>query len=118
CTEAGEGRVVLVRRLRGVRRAIGRLRVVTALPPVEGQTSNEDDQHDLEDQAENRGEATHAGEEAAAEQHAEQAGAEEAGGQTAEQSATEQAGARGLTGSAGGRRVRRLGGRTLDRLRG
>ena len=87
--------------LRSGRRAglsigISRTRGVTALPPGHCQPHHEHHQRDLDDQAEDRGQAAETAEQAAAEQHAEQACAEEAGRKAAHEAAgaTEHAAAR------------------------
>lgn len=76
---------------------IGRLRRVTALPPGHRQPHHQHHEHDLDDQAQDRGQTAEAAEQATAEQHAEQAGAEEAGRKAAHEAAgaAEQAAARG-----------------------
>src|SRR4029077_6368937 len=61
---------------------IGRLRLRAALPPAEDQHSDHDDESDLQQQAEDRGEACEPAKEAVAHQHADQAGAEEAAEQS------------------------------------
>ena len=75
------------------RRAAGHRRLLAALPPGPGEPCDDHDEPDLQQQAEDRGEAAHAAHEAVTEQHAEQAGADEARGKTAEQSAAEHAAA-------------------------
>ena len=78
-----------------MRRRISRLRHLTPLPPGKSQSRDENDQCDLQQQAEDRGEAAHAAQQSVSEQQSEQSGAEESGGQSAEQSAAEKTGPRG-----------------------
>ena len=75
------------------RRAAGRGRLLAALPPGPGEPCDDQDEPDLQQQAEHRGEAAHPAHEAVTEQHSEQTGADEARGETAEQSTAEQAAA-------------------------
>ncbi|MGY3650678.1 hypothetical protein ACVWW2_005969 [Bradyrhizobium sp. LM4.3] len=80
----------------GIRVGIGSLRRVAALPPRHRQPHHDYHQHDLDDQAQDRGQAAKAAEQATAEQHAEQARAEEPGRKAAQEAtaAAEQAAAR------------------------
>src|SRR6185437_5477263 len=75
-------------RAHAVRHArVGRLRLRAALPPAVQHRANQNDQPDLEQQTDERREASEPTQEAVAEQHAEEAGAE----QTAQQSPGEAA---------------------------
>ena len=86
--EAAESRPA-TRQVVAERRTSRHRRLVAALPPGPGEARDDHDQADLQQQAEDRGEAAHAAHEAVTEQHAEQAGADEARGQTAEQTTAE-----------------------------
>jgi hypothetical protein len=75
-----------------IRRRIGRRPHISSLPPGEDQPGDNHDQHDLQQQTDDRGEARHATEKSVPEQQTKQTCAEEAGSNPAEQSAAEQAG--------------------------
>jgi hypothetical protein len=99
-----------------MRRRIGRRWHIAPLPPGEDQPGDNPDQHDLQQQTDDRGEARHATEKSLPEQQAKQTCAEEAGSNPAEQSATEQA--RTHCSLADGRGVAGLCHRILNRRGG
>ena len=70
------------------RGAAGERRLVATLPPHPDEPRHDDDQRDLQEETEHRGEAAEAAEQAMAEQHAEQARAEEAGEHPAQEART------------------------------
>jgi len=69
----------------------GKCRLLAPLPPVPNQPRHDDDQHDLDDEAKDRGKTSESAKQPTPEQEAKQTCTKEARGETAQQTAAEQA---------------------------
>ena len=118
CTGAAQHSTETAKTMSGrrKRRRIGGRRHIMPLPPSENEPRDDHDQHNLQQQTDDRGEARHATEKAVPEQQAKKTCAEKASSKPAEQAAAEQA--RTDCRLADGRGAAGLRNRTLNRRTG